>query len=178
MQRIAYIFLIALVLLCSASKKNLINGNEELINIPCSSIVSDEYATRALGTANSTNMQNAKNKAVAAARSELASSMQTVVQRVVDSYATSFDGDTSARFLSYTQDVSRLTTNHVLVGSTIACEKITKSVDKKTKSVTYHAYVVVEVANEEIEKATQLQVLEVLPETDVLRQKFRESIGM
>ena len=103
--------------------------------------------------------------------------MQTSVQRIIDTYATSYEEDMSARFQSYTKDVSRLTSNQMLVGSTIACEKITQSVDKKTKNVIYHAYVVVEVDNAQLQKTAQQQILQSLPETDALRNIFREGMG-
>lgn len=177
MKRLVYTLLIALVCVGCKSNQNLINGNEQLLTVPCASIVSDQFATRALGTANSTNLQNAKDKAIAVARRELVSSMQTSVQRIIDTYATSCEEDMSARFQSYTKDVSRLTSNQMLVGSTIACEKITQSVDKKTKNVIYHAYVVVEVDNAQLQKTAQQQILQSLPETDALRNIFREGMG-
>ena len=129
MKRILYFLIVTMAFVGCKSKQSLINGNEQLVTIPCASIVSDQFATRALGTANSTNLQMAKDKAIAVARRELVSSMQTAVQRVIDTYAASYDEDTSSRFMSMTKDVSRLTSNQMLVGSTIACEKVTQSVE-------------------------------------------------
>lgn len=177
MKRILYFLIVTMAFVGCKSKQSLINGNEQLVTIPCASIVSDQFATRALGTANSTNLQMAKDKAIAVARRELVSSVQTAVQRVIDTYAASYDEDTSSRFISMTKDVSRLTSNQMLVGSTIACEKVTQSVDKKTGNILYHAYVVVEVDNTQLQSSAQQQILQALPETDVLRNIFRESMG-
>lgn len=155
MNRIVYFLIVALLCVSCRSQQRLINGNEQLLDIPCSSIVSDAFTTRALGTSTSSNIQGAKDKAAVAARNELASTMQTSVQRVVDTYAESYEGDTLSRFISITQDISRLTSYQVLVGSTIACEKITQTIDKKTKKVLYHAYVVVEIDNRKILKSLE-----------------------
>lgn len=167
--------LIAVVLVSCKSQQNLINGNEQLMFVPCSSITSDHFATRALGTSSSANMQMAKDKAIAAARKELASSIQTTVQRALDTYASSYDDAVSSEFMSATQDIARLTTNLLLTGTTIACEKITQSRDKKSGNTLYHAYVVVEVDNAQLRQSTQKQVTQSLGSNEDLLRQFQSS---
>lgn len=113
-------------------------------------MVSSAYVTRALGVGSSSNIQNAKDKAAIAARRELASTMQTNVQRVINTYVETYEEDASSRFASITQEVAHITTNQMLVASTIVCEKITQTLDKKTKNIQYNAYVVVEVDNKDL----------------------------
>ena len=157
MKHIVYIACIALLCVACKSQK-LINGNEELMFVPCAAIVSDHFNTRALGTSTSTNMQLAKDKAIASARKELASSMQTMVQSVMDTYANSFDTDHASLFITATKEISRITCNHMLVGSSIACEKVTQSRDKKSGNILYHAYVVMEVDNKQLRENMQKNV--------------------
>ncbi len=131
------------------SKQKVVNknGGEVEIVLPCTG---PEYRTdakvfRATATDVSTNRQVAREKALTAARAELASEINTTVKRVTDRYNSSYnvgeDDETRGKF----QDLTRNVVNQNLNGSVVICEKLTQDEQKR-----FHSYVCVELSGEEL----------------------------
>lgn len=123
------------------------NGGEVEIEMPCTG---PEYRTdathfRATGTALSTDRQVAKDKALMAARAELATEINTTMERVTDRYNSSYnvgeDDETRGKF----QDLARQLVKQTLSGSVVTCEKLTKD----EQGGKYHFYVCVELKGDD-----------------------------
>lgn len=155
MKKILFAFAAAMLIAGCASKKTVTASSafahEEEVNVPCMDQKSDKKAMRAFGTAISPNMQNAKDKALMNARRELATSAQTFMQRVSETYASSYDVDQTATFGAKYQDMARQVAAKLLQGSVIACDKLTKTTGNDG-SVMYHSYVTVEINKEDLYK--------------------------
>ena len=157
MKKILFLLVIAMVAVGCKTKQVMSTANEVEVLVPCAEFKTDKTAMRATATAASPNMQNAKDKAIAAARRELATMLGASVQRVLESFASSYDMDEAASFAGHTQDLSRQVTDQTVVGSFVLCDKVTKSTSRDGK-VTYHAYVAIELGSEEILKNVQAQL--------------------
>ena len=136
------------------SKQNVVNknGGEVEIELPCTG---PEYRTdathfRATATDVSTNRQVARDKALTAARAELATEINTTMERVTDRYNSSYnvgeDDETRGKF----QDMTRQLVKQTLSGSVVTCEKLTQDAQGR-----YHSYVCVELKGEDF--ANKLQ---------------------
>ena len=154
MKKVLLIMAAALVMVSCGNKKVAPTKGEVEVNVPCKEFKTDKKTIRANGNAISPNMQNATDKALAAARREMATSVESVVKRVVETYASSYDLDNAADFRSKMQDMARIVTNQTLRGSVPVCDKVTKVEGKD--GVMYHAYVALELtSNEYLEALTQ-----------------------
>jgi hypothetical protein len=157
MKKILFLVVIAIVTLgCKTKQVMSTSGEVEVVKL-CADYKSDKTAMRATANAISPNMQNATDKAVAIARRELATSMSATIQRVWERFETSYEKDTDADFLSRTKDMTRQASNELVTGSVIVCDKVTKSTDANGKTI-YHAYVAVEIGNDELLKRLETAV--------------------
>lgn len=171
MKKILFLVAIAVVATGCKTKQVMSTTNEVEVAVPCAEYKTDKTAMRATASAVSPNIQNAKDKAVAAARRELATMLSASVQRVLESFSSSYDTDDAASFASRTKDLSRQVTDQTIVGSFILCDKVTKSTSRDGK-VTYHAYVALELGTEEILKNVQTQLEKAVSQDDKLRTDF------
>ena len=154
MKKVLLIMAAALVMVSCGNKKATPVTGEVEVNVPCKEFKTDKKTLRANGNAISPNMQNATDKAIAAARREMATSVEAVIKRVTETYASSYDLDDAADFRGKVQDRARIVTNQTLRGSVPVCDKVTKVEDKD--GVMYHAYVALELTtNEFIEELTK-----------------------
>ena len=157
MKKILMFVCTAMLFAACASQKNVdrsatgAKAQEEEVNRPCVEFRTDKTAMRATGNAISPNMQNATDKALLAARRELATSAQTFVQRVAEQYAQSYEVNDKADFGSRTQDMTKLVAAKLMQGSTICCDEMIKK-SGADGSVMYQAYVAVEIEKEDLYK--------------------------
>lgn len=159
MKKLTMILLGAALVMGAAScgsKKNAVtptlqSGETEIVQY----CTGPEYTTdathfRANGTGLSTDRQVAKDKALIAARAELATEINATIKRVSDRYNSSYnvgeDDETRGKF----QDLVRQVVDQTLYGSVVICDKLTK--DNQGK---YRSYVCVELKGEDI--ANQLK---------------------
>ncbi len=132
---------------CGSKKVATKNGGEVEIDMPCtgSEYRTDSKTFRATATDVSTNRQVARDKALTAARAELATEINTTMERVTDRYNSSYnvgeDDETRGKF----QDLARAIVKQNLTGSVVICEKLTQ--DKEGK---FHSYVCVELSGEDL----------------------------
>lgn len=156
MKKIYYVLLFAaLVVMSCGGQKQLLQQAEVEINIPCSGpeFQSSKEYFRANAYALSTDMMMAKKKALAEARAELATALNTTVKRVTDNYSSSYQVGEQEEAKSRFEDLSRSVVNEKLTGTRVICEKMMKTPDGK-----YKAYVAVELAGEEIARAMDSRI--------------------
>lgn len=181
MKKIVILSLAAVALLaagCKSQKPTAVKGEVE-VTVLCSEFKTDKQAIRSTGNAVSPNMQNAKDKALAAARRELATSVSTNINRVVESFATSYDEEAAASFQARTKDLTQQVTMQAINGSYVECDKITKTVNKDG-SVVYRSYVAVALGNDKIMEIVERQFKTNVTEeerarTDFEYEKFKET---
>jgi len=179
MKKVLLVIAAAMVLVGCGSKKVAPTQGEVEVNVPCKEFKTDKTTLRACGNAISPNMQNATDKAVAAARRELATSMDATLKRVMDQYQSSYDVDNQADFRSKMQDITRTVVDQQLRGSVIVCDKVTRTTEKDG-SVVYHAYVAVELAASEVLESIKQETDKRISDDEKLRtdfeyEKFRQT---
>jgi len=159
MKKICYLLCIAaasiMLYSCGSSKSTGVDGDVEL-NIPCQG---PEYNTnkeyvRANMPALSTDMGTAKSKALMAARGELATSVNTLMERVAENYNSSYQSGEQEEAKIRTTDMVRTVVRENLKDSRIICEKMMKTKDGK-----YRCYVAVEVSKEDILSGVNSQLM-------------------
>lgn len=173
MKKVIVMMAVALAVISCGSQKKVATpvAGEVEVSVPCAEFKTDATTMRATGSAISPNMQNAKDKALAAARRELATSLGLKLDRVLEVYGSSYDKDEAADFIGRTKDLSRQITSQVLTGSVIACDKMTRSTDANGK-VVYHSYVAVEIANAELLESLKDQTEAAISNDEKLRTDF------
>ncbi|MBQ7698480.1 MAG: hypothetical protein IJT35_07875 [Paludibacteraceae bacterium] len=178
MKKILFVASIALALISCSTQKTATASQEQEVIVPCSEFKTDKQAIRASATASSPNMQIAKEKALAAARAELATSAQVFVRRVTERYVASYDVNQNADAKGLYQDMSRQLASRLLENSSIVCDKTTKTTDKKG-NVQYHSYVAVEMAKQDVAKEMEKRLEEIIRKDDKAQidldvEKFRK----
>ena len=168
MKRVFCILAAALVML-SCGVTEVSAKKEKKVKIPCHELT-NKKTLRANGNAVSPNMQNATDKAIAAARKELATSIEATVQRVLEDFASSYDVNEQADFRSRTKDLARTVVNQKLQGSIVSCSEM-RSVKEKGK-VTYHAYVTVELTTNELMENLLNNTKKAISDSEKLRTDF------
>lgn len=136
---------------CGSKQKAVASGvhvkGEVEVVVPCSGpeFQSDQYAIRYSSVGESMNQSMAKNKAYTEARAGLASSIETTLKKVVDSYAKSTEHnnieDLQGRYEGFVREV----VNQTLNGTKTICEKVTR-----TKTGNYKTYLCLELGGEQI----------------------------
>lgn len=174
-----YCFVIALSALimcgCGSKKKMMEQKLQEDVEVivPCSGaeyMTSAEYfRVNALGMSNS--LEIASQKAMTAARSKLAATIETTVKTVTDNYISSYEmgqqEEAKARFQSLTREV----VNQQLSGVRVICQKTMKS-----KEGMYKYYVALELGKDDIAKAVTNHVSkEDKLRTDFEYEKFKKA---
>lgn len=160
MKKIYCLSVLVLLIMCSCGgKKKLaeqkLAGQDVEVIIPCSGPEympnGDFFRANAMGISNS--LEIASQKALTAARSKLAATIQTTVNTVTDNYLSSYEmgqqEEAKGRFQSLTREVVEKT----LVGVKVICQKTMKSPEGQ-----YKAYVAVELSGENIAKAMNNRV--------------------
>ncbi len=158
---------------CGSSKNAIAMANQDIdVDVPCTGAAystSAEYF-RANSMGMSKNLQMASQKAMTAARAELAAAIETTVKTVTDSYYSSYETDQTEELRGRFQTLTREVVNQKLNGIRVICEKTKQSPDG-----TYKSYVAIELAGVEIGKniADKINADEKL-RTDFEYQKFLE----
>ena len=170
MKKVLFLMAAVLVMASCGSKKPAVKGEVE-VNVPCSEFKTDKNTLRANGNAISPNMQNATDKALAAARREMATSIEASIQRVLETFSSSYDLDNQADFRARTKDLARNVVNQKLQGSVPVCDKVTKSTDKEG-NVMYHGYVAIELTTNELMESLLNNTKKAISDSEKLRTDF------
>ena len=152
MKKIYFILGLSAILAAGCGgQKQLVKPQEDVeVVVPCSGpeyMTSGEYF-RASAMGLSTDMMMAKKKALAEARAELATAMNSTMKRVIDNYGSSYQVGEQEEAKSRFQDLARTVVSEKLSGTRTLCEKTMKSPDGK-----YKVYVAIELAGNEIMNA-------------------------
>lgn len=146
MKKLMFVMTLAAAVLCAScgSKKTATPKGETEVNVPCSEYMSDKTAVRATATADSPNKQQAMDKALLAARAEIATSLNVLIKRVSDRYSESYESNNAVDYKGKFEDITRQVVREKLQGSVPVCKKLTQNTDKQG-NVMYHGYVAVEI---------------------------------
>lgn len=156
---------------CKSKKAVTPVPGEKKVTVLCSEYKTDKHAIRATASAVSPNMQNAKDKALAAARRELATSVSTHLNRVVETFSSSYDQAEAASFEARTKDLAQQVTSQTINGSFVECDEIT-STTNKDGSIVYRAYVAVALGNDNIMEIVERQFKTNVTEEEKLHTDF------
>ncbi len=162
----------AMVAVSCGSSKNAMATQDVDVDVPCTgaaySTSSEYFRANAMGM--SKNIQMASQKAMTAARSELASAVETTVKTVTDSYYSSYESGQTEELRGRFQTLTREVVSQKLNGVRVICEKTKQSPDG-----TYKSFVAIELAGVELGKniADKISDDEKL-RTDFEYQKFLE----
>ncbi len=174
MKKVVLLTLATVALLATGckSKKAItpVKGEQE-VTVLCSEYKTDKTAIRATATAVSPNMQNAKDKALAAARRELATSVSTHLNRVVETFSSSYDQAEAASFEARTKDLAQQVTSQTINGSFVECDRTTTTTNKDG-SIVYHAYVAIALGNDNIMEIVERQFKTNVTEEEKLHTDF------
>lgn len=171
MKKVLVVMAAALVMISCGGKKVAPTKGEVEVNVPCKEFKTDKNTLRANGNAISPNMQNATDKALAAARREMATSIEASIQRVLETFSSSYDLDNQADFRARTKDLARNVVNQKLQGSVPVCDKVTKSTDKEG-NVMYHGYVAIELTTNELMESLLNNTKKAISDSEKLRTDF------
>lgn len=171
MKKVLLVMAAALVMIGCGNKKVAPTKGEVEVLVPCKEFKTDKNTLRANGNAISPNMQNATDKAMQAARRELATSIEATVQRVLEDFSSSYDLDNQADFRARTKDLTRTVVNQKLQGSVAVCDKVTRTTEKDG-SVMYHAYVAVELTSNELMESLLNNTKKAISDSEKLRTDF------
>jgi hypothetical protein len=132
---------------CKGSKKlNAPKGEVEVV-VPCSG--PDYFTTKKVFRANSvgesSDQVTSKKKALANARNEMASSIQTTVKTVTDNYVNSREFNNKEELEERFESLNREVVNQRLSGITTICEKLVK-----TQEGRYKTYIAIELSADEL----------------------------
>lgn len=174
MKKVVLLALATVALLATGCKSKKVvtpNQGEVEVTVLCSEFKTDKSAIRSSASAVSPNMQNAKDKALAAARRELATSVSTTLNRVVETFSSSYDQEAAASFEARTKDLAQQVTSQTINGSIVECDKITKTVNKDG-SVVYRSYVAVALGSDKIMDIVERQFKTNVTEEEKLHTDF------
>ncbi len=169
MKRVSFILAAVMLMLCCGTA-TVSAKKEKKVKMPCNELT-NKQTLRASANAISPQMQNATDKATAAARRELATSIEATVQRVLEDFASSYDVNEQADFRSRTKDLARTVVNQKLQGSVISCSEMREKKEKGGK-VTYHAYVTVELTSNELMENLLNNTKKAISDSEKLRTDF------
>lgn len=174
MKKILFFIAVAVIAVgCKSTKQVATYAEDEVeVTVRCAEFKTDQTGIRASASAISPNMQNAKDKAVAAARRELATNISGLINRVQETFTTSYDKDEMADYAARTKDLARIVASQKISGSYVVCDKMTKKADPQTGKVVYTSYVAVEIGNEDLFDAIVKQAQAAIADDDKLRTDF------
>jgi hypothetical protein len=162
----------AFVVGCKSKEKAPPKGETEVV-VPCSG--PDYFTTtkffRANSIGESQDQVTSKKKALANARAELASSIQTTVKAVTDNYVNSREMNNKEQVEERFEQLNREIVDQKLTGLKTICEKL-----MKTENGTYKTYIALELSaddlvasyNEKLSKDDRLKI-------DYDYEKFKET---
>jgi hypothetical protein len=138
--------LAALFIVSCKSKEKSPKGESEVV-VPCSG--SDFFTTNKFFRANSIgesqDQVTSKKKALANARAELASSIQTTVKAVTDNYVNSREMNNKEEVEERFEQLNREIVDQKLSGLKTICEKL-----MQTQNGTYKTYIAIELSADEL----------------------------
>ncbi|MFI3287981.1 MAG: hypothetical protein R3Y61_05845 [Rikenellaceae bacterium] len=142
---------------CSSSKEATVATADQSIDIevPCGGLeftTSAEYF-RANASGISNSLEISKQKAMTAARQQLALSMEATVKTVTDSYVSSYEENANEEARSRYQGLTREAAKQTLTGIRTICQKVKQAPDGK-----YTTYVAIELAGTELLNQIQNQI--------------------
>ena len=152
MKKICYLFVFSLCLIlaaCGGSKNVAAPSGDVDVDRPCRGpefMTSGEYY-RASAAAISSDMTMAEKKAMTEARAALASAIQTHVDRVIQTYASSHNVGEDTEDVGRYKEMGIQVTRQKLSGIRVICDKM-----KKTPEGKYRSYIAIELAGNEIQK--------------------------
>ncbi len=141
---------------CTSAKQALVSNNNEVEIEQLCHYTTDENNFYANASAVSTDMQMAKDKAISAARVEIANTMSIVVENFVKRYRK----DVNDQLDQKTEDRLQTITKETLSGSTVICDRLTRTADGK-----YRSYISVKLPKKEVKDSIE----KVLRENNVLK---------
>lgn len=135
---------------CGSSKTVQAPAGDVSVYVPCSGL---EYKTnneyfRANAMGLSSDMNIAKQKAMSAARTQLAQSIETTVKAVTDDYASSYQDGENEEGKRRFQELGLQATKQKLSGIRTICEETMRTPEGK-----YKVYVAIELSGNEIKEA-------------------------
>lgn len=157
---------------CKSKEKSPPKGETEVV-VPCSG--TDYFTTNKFFRSNSIgesqDQVTSKKKALANARAELASSIQTTVKAVTDNYVNSREMNNKEQVEERFEQLNREIVDQKLTGIKTICEKL-----MKTSTGTYKTYIAIELSaddlvasyNEKLSKDDRLKI-------DYDYEKFKET---
>lgn len=152
---------------CASAKKTKANKGEKEIEQLCN-YATDETAYYCNGIAESSDMQMAKDKAVAAARAELAENLKISVERFAKQYRIDTNADAGIKF----EDSLQTITLQTISDSHIVCSRFTKLDSGK-----YRAYVTVKLSKKTVEESIRETIKKDAKELlDQYQKEFEKAI--
>ncbi|MEI7675590.1 MAG: hypothetical protein WCJ03_02315 [Bacteroidales bacterium] len=181
--RVSSMLLLAVVLMMSSCKSSKgvtpTEAGEVLIQSYCTG---DEYkstpkALRYSAIGESMDQMTAKKKAMSEAKAGLAGSINTLVKGVTDNYVKSGNYNNKEELLKNYEGLNREVIDQSLTGTTVVCEKMTK-----TKEGNYKSYVCIELGGPEIlqtinNRATSNEMLKVDYNYEKFKKTFEEEMN-
>ncbi|MDD2960603.1 MAG: hypothetical protein PHR45_00780 [Muribaculaceae bacterium] len=136
---------------CGGSKKVAKTNSDEVEVTQLCHNLSDEENYFANSVAQSSDMQMAKDKAINSGRAELAATLSTAVENFTKRYRK----DVNDQLDQKTEDRLQILVKQTLSGSTVVCDRITR-----TQDGLYRAYVSVKLSKKEVSAALERAILE------------------
>lgn len=125
---------------CASAKKNKANKGETDITQLCN-FTTDENDFYGNGVAESTDMQMAKDKAITAARAQVANALKVSVEQ----FTKRFRSDVNDELDQKTEDSLQSITVQTMSGCTVVCERVVRAENGK-----YRAYVSVKLPKQKV----------------------------
>lgn len=135
---------------CSSTKQTTVNNGEQEIEQLCHFLTSEEYFY-ANATAESTDMQMAKDKAVNSARAAIAASISTAVENFTKRYRNDVNNELNEK----TEERLQILTKQTIAGSTVVCDRMVRTADGK-----YRSYISVGLSKSQITNAIEKAIME------------------
>ena len=172
-----YLMVLALVTLMFWSFATESKAQEKELKLPCTEMKSTKNFLRGWGTATSSRAMVARKKARISAMSELAASLETVIESNTENCVTEVGTNAELEGKSFYSDVVKASVKKVLKGVVSVCDEWTR--DKTTGK--FVSYVVVEIPTDDFSKAVAKEVAKSIEGKDgpsvnakELEEKFNE----
>lgn len=179
MKKVFLCLAVAMALAACGTKKQAAYKGDVAVTVPCSGkeYRSNKDQLRALGTGYSTSLQVARDKALVAARAELATQINVLMKRVTDNYASSYEMGIDEEVKGKYQDLARQVVNQELNGTIVICDETQRTQDGK-----FRCYLVVELAGTDVMNKVANKVrnddkLRIDFEYERFKQEFEKEMG-
>ena len=155
---------------CGPKSVAKIAGERE-VSVPCADFSTDDKFFRGVGTAQSGDLNTARERARMAANTELATSMSAVIKSVSERYVNDA-GVTAADFAQLFEGLTRQVVNQQINNVRVACNQTNQTQD----GTMYRVYMAVEASKEEVLAELQRQAAaDQRIQTLFDRERFRQS---